>query len=225
MGITLTGCSYDDYNTNVKLLNEFFSKLMYFYQGGSGGGNQNGNVDSGENNENQGGEDNSQTQKDFLVSFKNSISEGKFFTLTKTAQTKYSTVSEEVYFLGSYIYKRSQIIDNQGTITHKLYLESGLTYVYNGTSVYQDKSVDFVATKTEILRDLFGDSIVWERLGDGYTYKNGNYEYYLCKGENENSLNYEIRYTSYDTWAEYKGEVKLIESFNADMPTQLKQYI
>ena len=164
-------------------------------------------------------------RKDFLLEFKNALKSGSHFTLTKMAQTEYSEIYEEVFFAGEYIYKTSKLTSNISVVSNKLYLSSGETYSYNGTSVTQDKSVDFTAIKTQILNDLFSDSIVWVKEGESYVYQNGDFTYHIQKGENENSIEYEIRYSTVDMWAVYKGEVILYDNLTVKIPQPLLKYI
>ena len=161
---TLSGCSYNDYQENLKLFREFIQKIMYFYQGDGGTG--------GGDNQNQ--ETKPQPQ-DYLLEFKTALISGSHFTLTKTAQTEYNEVYEEVFFTGEYLYKTTKLASSITVVSHKLFLPSGETYSYNGTTITKDKSVDFTAIKTQILNDLFSDSIVWVKEGESYLFKNGDF--------------------------------------------------
>ena len=211
---TLSGCSYNDYQENLKLFREFIQKIMYFYQGDGGTG--------GGDNQNQ--ETKPQNQ-DYLLEFKTAIKSGSHFTLTKTAQTEYNKVYEEVFFTGEYLYKTTKLASSITVVSHKLFLPSGETYSYNGTTITKDKPEDFTAIKTQILNDLFSDSIVWVKEGERYLFQNGDFTYLIQKGETDNSIKYEIRYNPVETWAIYKGEVTLYNSLIVDIPQPLQEYI
>jgi hypothetical protein len=164
-------------------------------------------------------------QVDFLLNFKNLLNDGKCFILTKNAQTDYSETIEEVYFAGSYIYKFSKSISNIEIVSHKLYLNSGLTYAYNGVNVTLDSAVDFLLTKENILNDLFNDSIAWQPTENGYVYEKGDFIYNIEKGESNNSIKYEIKHSSSGVWVVYKGSLTLYDTLAVDMPVQLSKYI
>ena len=176
----------------------------------------------------QGGDNdnNNQTeQTNYLSQFKTAIEDGKCFTLIKTVQTDYSTTQEEIYFLGGYLYTVGTVIGNTSFTVHKLYLESGLSYTYSGGVVTQGKTENFFDIKKQTLSDIFSESIVWEEVADGYSYKNGDLEYFIKKGTAANSLEYEIKLISTDAWAVYKGAITLHDGLTVDIPAQLKQYI
>ena len=117
----LTGCAYDDYENNLKLFNDFVNKILYFYQGNTGGNpNDSTETEIPDNGDNNGGEDNENSDEeqeeqpvDFLTQFKSLIDQGKSFVFTRTIQTEYYTTQEEIYFLGNYIYK---VTDNSSIV-------------------------------------------------------------------------------------------------------------
>lgn len=213
ISVALTGCAHNDYQENLKLFREFIQKIMYFYQGNGGNGD---NLGADEETDNQ--------NQDYLVKFKNALNNGSHFVLTKMAQTEYSEIYEEVFFAGEYIYKTSKLLSNISVVSSKLYLSSGKTYSYNDSVVTEDKSADFLAVKSQILNDLFSDNIIWENNAENYVYKNEDFTYCI-KRKDENSLEYEIIYSAIDAWTVYKGEVNLCDSLAVDMPEQLKKYI
>lgn len=215
--ILLTGCDYGEYLENLKL--KFIEKITYLFQND---GEDNGDFENGKN---QDGENNQHQTDDYLTLFKKSLEDGKLFTLTKRTETDTFQMLEEVYFVGSYIYKFSKTLNNPPNATHKLYLDSGLVYNFNGVTVSADNSVDFLSVKEGILSDLFGESIAWEQKDDGYIYESGNFSYSITKGEKENSLKYQIRYESIDIWSVYTGEIVLYDTLTVHMPTELKVYI
>lgn len=198
ISVALTGCSYSGFEKTIQLFKERIEKILNF---------------------------NKDAPQDYLSNFKTSLNSGKPFTLTKIAQTEYSETHEEIYFAGEYIYKISKVLSGTPFTAHKLYKASGESYSYNGNVVTQDKTVDFASVKNEILNDLFGDDIAWQNDGGGYSFSNGDYNYYIEKGETENSLEYEIRYQTTDTLAVYKGKVTLIDSLIVDIPEPLKKYL
>ncbi len=214
ISVALSGCAYDECLNNLKLFDEFLQKILYFYQFNGGGGN---NDNGATSNESQ--------SADYLEKFTNALSEDMPFIITKTIQTNSSQTQETIYYTGDYIYKVSKVENNTTFVSHKLYLKSGLTYTFNGDTVSSDKQVDFNSTKKQMLSHLFNDSIIWEKKGDGYTYKDSDTEFYLEKGEKENSINYEIRYLNTGTLIVHSGEVVLQYNPAVEMPAQIKQYI
>ena len=76
-----------------------------------------------------------------------------------------------------------------------------------------------------MIKEIFGDGLVYVKTEDGYEYKTNDYSYYLTKGESENSLNFIIEYSSPQSWVRYNGTVTLFDSLTADLPTILEKYI
>ena len=208
--VSLTGCAYNNYVENLKLFREAIQKILYFYQGNGGGGNL---------------PEEKPQEIDYLTDFKNLLNSGKPFTYTQTSQTDYAVTQEKVYFAGNYLYKFSKITTKTTIISHKLYLENGESYSYNGSVVTKDETVDFISVKNLVLNDLFNESITWQKKDGGYFYTDGDFDYYIAKGEIENSLVYEIRYLSTSSLLIYKGGITLCGNLSEEIPEALKKYI
>lgn len=198
-----TGCSYNGISDGIEKIKDLFYQVL--------------SIDNEEKAPSTAG--------DYLKEFSLSLKNGSLFVMNREVQSEYSSSVENVYFGGNYIYRKtSYLVSGEKMLSHKLYLQNGKSYSYNGKVVSENSFVDFSERKQELLNDLFSSDITWEKQNDKYVYLNEEFNG-VIETNGENSIKYQITYSTLDMSAIYVGDITIYSELNVEIPQPLKQYI